>query len=82
METNESLIVEGLPFALPPHLTENFEKADSTLRERYGMSPGVPALVRLWVAYGTPERFDTFVNAQIALWKSVIDKEGLKLDVN
>ena len=30
----------------------------------------------------TPEQFDKFVNAQIALWKSVIDKEGLKLDVN
>jgi hypothetical protein len=33
-------------------------------------------------AYGTPEQFEGFVNAQIALWKSVIDKEGLKLDVN
>ena len=33
-------------------------------------------------AYGTPEQFDKFVNAQIALWKGVIDKEGLKLDVN
>jgi len=33
-------------------------------------------------AYGTPEQFDAFVTAQIALWKSVIDKEGLQLDVN
>jgi len=33
-------------------------------------------------AYGTPEQFNAFVNAQIAQWKSVIDKEGLKLDVN
>ena len=33
-------------------------------------------------AYGRPEEFDKFVTAQIALWKSVIDKEGLKLDVN
>ena len=33
-------------------------------------------------AYGTPAEFDKFVNAQIALWKGVIDKEGLKLDVN
>ena len=30
----------------------------------------------------TPGQFDKFVNAQIALWKGVIDKEGLKLDVN
>lgn len=33
-------------------------------------------------AYGTPEQFNAFVNAQIAQWKGVIDKEGLKLDVN
>ena len=33
-------------------------------------------------AYGTPAEFDTFVKGQIALWKGVIDKEGLQLDVN
>ena len=33
-------------------------------------------------AYGTPEQFDGFVKAQIAQWKGVIDKDGLKLDVN
>ena len=33
-------------------------------------------------AYGTPEPFKGFVDGQIALWKGVIDKEGLKLDVN
>jgi hypothetical protein len=33
-------------------------------------------------AYGSPEVFDKFVASQIALWKGVIDKEGLKLDVN
>ena len=37
--------------------------------------PGFPA-------YGTPEQFNAFVTAQIAQWKGVIDKEGLKLDVN
>jgi len=35
-----------------------------------------------FAAYTTPEQFDSFVNVQIALWKGVIDKEGLKLDVN
>ena len=33
-------------------------------------------------AYGTPAQFDKFIKGQIALWKGVIDKEGLKLDVN
>ena len=33
-------------------------------------------------AYGTPEEFDRFAARQIALWKGVIDKEGLKLDVS
>ena len=44
-------------------------------KERIAAMASVPA-------YGTPEQFNQFVNAQIAQWKSVIDKEGLKLDVN
>jgi hypothetical protein len=56
METKESLVVDGLPFALPPYLAEHFEKADSQLKEHYGISPGVPTLVRLWFACGTPSR--------------------------
>jgi hypothetical protein len=44
---------EGLPLVLPPHLTANFEKADRQLLASYGSSPGVAALVRLWVACGT-----------------------------
>ncbi|MFA6960383.1 MAG: hypothetical protein WC205_06520 [Opitutaceae bacterium] len=43
----------GLPVVLPPHLTENFEKADRNLLEAYGTSPGVTALIRLWIACGT-----------------------------
>ncbi|HJQ56608.1 MAG TPA: tripartite tricarboxylate transporter substrate binding protein [Vineibacter sp.] len=35
-----------------------------------------------YAAYGTPEEFNAFVQAQIALWRTVIDKEGLKLDAN
>jgi hypothetical protein len=45
--------VEELVKVLPTHLRENFEKADLQLREFYGMSPGVTALVRLWLACGT-----------------------------
>jgi tripartite-type tricarboxylate transporter receptor subunit TctC len=48
---------------------------DARTRERFTAMAGYPA-------YGTPEEFNKFVTAQIALWKSVIDKEGLKLDVN
>jgi tripartite-type tricarboxylate transporter receptor subunit TctC len=48
---------------------------DAKTQERFKSMAGFPA-------YGTPEQFDAFVNTQIALWKSVIDKEGLKLDVN
>lgn len=48
---------------------------DAGTKERFKTMAGFPA-------YGTPEQFNSFVNAQIALWKGVIDKEGLKLDVN
>ena len=48
---------------------------DAGTKERFKTMAGFPA-------YGTPDQFNSFVNAQIALWKSVIDKEGLKLDVN
>ncbi|MBX9944235.1 MAG: tripartite tricarboxylate transporter substrate binding protein [Reyranella sp.] len=48
---------------------------DEKTRERFRAMAGFPA-------YGTPEQFNSFVNGQIAQWKSVIDKEGLKLDVN
>ena len=56
MQTTESPTLEGLPLVLPPHLTANFKKADSQLREFYGTSPGVPALVRFWVACSTASR--------------------------
>ncbi len=50
----ETVVEEtGLPVVLPPHLTANFEKADQRLIEMYGSSPGVTALVRLWIACGT-----------------------------
>jgi len=52
----ESETLEGLPLVLPPHLLENFEKADAELREFYGVSPGVTALMRLWLACGSSWR--------------------------
>jgi len=48
---------------------------DPKTKERFTQMAGFPA-------YGTPAEFDTFVTSQIALWKGVIDKEGLQLDVN
>jgi tripartite-type tricarboxylate transporter receptor subunit TctC len=48
---------------------------DAEIQDRFKSMAGFPA-------YGTPEQFEGFVNAQIALWKGVIGKEGLKLDVN
>jgi tripartite-type tricarboxylate transporter receptor subunit TctC len=44
-------------------------------RDRFRLMAGFPA-------YGTPEQYKSFVDAQIALWQGVIDKEGLKMDVN
>ena len=41
---------------LPAHLLENFEKAEARIKELYGLSPGVPALMRLWIACGTSWR--------------------------
>ena len=48
---------------------------DAGTKERFKAMAGFPA-------YGTPAQFNDFVTAQIAQWKGVIDKEGLKLDVN
>ncbi len=48
---------------------------DEKTRERFRAMAGFPA-------YGTPEPFNSFVNAQITQWKGVIDKEGLQLDAN
>ena len=48
---------------------------DARTRERFTVMAGYPA-------YGSPDEFNKFVTAQIALWKAVIDKECLKLEVN
>lgn len=70
-----------LPAATPRPIVEALNAQmkvwldDARTKERFSQMAGFPA-------YGTPEQFDTFVKAQIAQWKGVIDKEGLKLDVN
>jgi tripartite-type tricarboxylate transporter receptor subunit TctC len=48
---------------------------DPKTKERFTQMAGFPA-------YRTPAEFEKFVTGQIALWKGVIDKEGLQLDVN
>lgn len=47
---------EDLVRALPRHLAENFEKADQLFFEEYGFRPGVPALLRMWLACSTSSR--------------------------
>ena len=70
-----------LPAGTPQPIIESYNAQmkswldDPKTKERFTAMAGFPA-------YGTPAQFDTFINAQIALWKAVIDKEGLKLDVN
>jgi tripartite-type tricarboxylate transporter receptor subunit TctC len=70
-----------LPAATPKPVVAAFNEqmkswlGDPKTKERFTQMAGFPA-------YGTPAEFDTFVKGQIALWKGVIDKEGLQLDVN
>ena len=70
-----------LPAATPKPVIAAFNEQmkswldDPKTRERFTQMAGFPA-------YGTPAEFDKFVTSQIALWKGVIDKEGLQLDVN
>jgi hypothetical protein len=52
-ELKTSPDLDELVRQLPPHLRENFEKADTQVRDLYGVSPGVTALMRLWLACGT-----------------------------
>ena len=53
VEAEKAIEPDGLTVVLPPHLIENFAKADRQLREMYGISPGVVAPLRLWLACGT-----------------------------
>ncbi|TWT15329.1 tripartite tricarboxylate transporter substrate binding protein [Reyranella sp. CPCC 100927] len=53
---------------------KNFLEQDAT-KDRFKTMAGFPA-------YGTPAQFNDFVQQQIVRWRGVIEKEGLKLDVN
>ena len=55
-ETKDVDVVEELVGALPPHLRENFEKANRDIQENYKMSPGVAVLIRMWLAAGRPSQ--------------------------
>ena len=45
---------EGVAMVIPRHLATRFEEADEQIRTAYGVTPGVPTLVRLWLACGNP----------------------------
>lgn len=55
MNSATRALVEDVDLAkiLPPHLTQIYEKVHCELVEAYGESPGVTALLRLWIARGT-----------------------------
>jgi hypothetical protein len=46
--------VEGVPLVVPQHLVSRFEEAEEEIKAAYGVAPGVPTLVCLWLACGNP----------------------------
>ena len=74
LETEEE--VTELVKALPSHLRENFEKAEARIKKLYGLSPGVPALMRLWLACGTSWRIQReFEFAYLEITRKTINPE-------
>jgi tripartite-type tricarboxylate transporter receptor subunit TctC len=65
-------VPEGAVRALNAELKALLDRADT--RQRFAEMGGVPA-------YGTPEQFTAFVQAEIAKWRGVIRKEGLQLEI-
>lgn len=65
--------VDGVPMVLPAHLLRSFEKADRKLLEIYGVTPGVPALVRIWLACGT----SSLIRREFELAALGIEKAGI-----
>ena len=57
LETKAPGEIDRLP--LPPHLLENFEKAERSIRETYGKSPPASDLLRLWIATATSWEIQT-----------------------
>jgi hypothetical protein len=68
--------LEELVQQLPSHLRDNFEKADAQVRELYGSSPGVYALVRLWLACGTSSQI------RVEFERSILDIKRRDLNPN
>jgi tripartite-type tricarboxylate transporter receptor subunit TctC len=70
-----------LPAATPKPVDRRVQRQmkswldDPKTKERFTTMAGFPA-------YGTPRSSTSSSTSQIALWKGVIDKEGLQLDVN
>lgn len=69
--------VAELVKVLPSHLLENFEKAEARIKELYGLSPGVPALMRLWIACGTSWRIQReFECAVLEISRKTVNPEA------
>lgn len=64
----------GLAMLLPAHLTDNFEKANRWIQETYAMNPGVPSLVRLWLACSTSSQ----IRKEFELAVLDVTKPGIK----
>jgi tripartite-type tricarboxylate transporter receptor subunit TctC len=70
-----------LPAGAPPPVVDAYNATmkawldDPKTKDRIAQMAGFPA-------YSTPEQYKSFVDAQVTLWQGVIDREGLKMDVN
>ena len=78
LETKASGEIDSL--SLPPHLLENFEKAERNIREIYGKSPTAADLLRLWIATATSWEIQTEFERTVMSFKRSTaqpNKEGL-----
>jgi hypothetical protein len=78
LETKATGEIDSLP--VPPHLLENFEKAERNIREIYGKSPMVSDLMRLWLATATSWEIQTeFERTVMSIKRSTAqpNKEGV-----
>lgn len=68
---------EGVPMVIPPHLAARFEEADQQIKTAYGITPGVPALVRLWLACGNAAQIrQEFEEAALGITKPGFEFEN------
>ena len=68
------------PAGTPGHIVQALDKKMRILAESPNFRARVEQIgsVSLW---GTPEQFSSFVNAEFAKWRGVIQREGLQIDV-